>query len=64
MKIELDHPLAGKLPLVANPIKMSATPPQQHLAPPLLGQHTHEVLAQILGLPETELTALSRGGVI
>ncbi len=64
MKIELDHPLAGKLPLVASPIKMSATPPRQQLAPPLLGQHTHEVLAQLLGLQDAELAALSRDGVI
>jgi crotonobetainyl-CoA:carnitine CoA-transferase CaiB-like acyl-CoA transferase len=38
------HPLAGTVKLVASPIKMSVTPPRSDLAPPLLGQHTDEVL--------------------
>jgi crotonobetainyl-CoA:carnitine CoA-transferase CaiB-like acyl-CoA transferase len=37
------------VPTVANPIRMSATPVRYRLAPPLLGQHTGEVLAQWLG---------------
>ncbi len=50
MRIDLPHPLAGQVPLVANPIKLSATPPRFERAPPLLGQHTDEVLRGELGL--------------
>jgi crotonobetainyl-CoA:carnitine CoA-transferase CaiB-like acyl-CoA transferase len=39
-----EHPLNGAVPLVASPIKMSLTPPRSDLPPPLLGQHTDEVL--------------------
>ena len=63
MRIELPHPLAGTVPLVANPIKMSATPLRYEVAPPMLGQHTREVLGR-LGIDERELEALARDGVI
>ena len=45
------HPLREVLSLVASPIKLSETPVRQHLPPPLLGQHTQEVLDQWLGTP-------------
>lgn len=63
LQFELPHPLAGTVPSVANPIRMSATPPRYESAPPLLGQHTQEVLAR-LGVDERELQALARDGVI
>ena len=63
LQLELPHPLAGTVPSVANPIRMSATPPRYESAPPLLGQHTQEVLRG-LGLDERELLALARDGVI
>jgi crotonobetainyl-CoA:carnitine CoA-transferase CaiB-like acyl-CoA transferase len=63
LQMELSHPLAGSVPSVANPIRMSATPPRYEAAPPLLGQHTHEVLGS-LGIGERELQALSRDGII
>jgi crotonobetainyl-CoA:carnitine CoA-transferase CaiB-like acyl-CoA transferase len=63
LQLELPHPLAGTVPSVANPIKMSATPMRYESAPPLLGQHTQEVLGQ-LGVDERELQALARDGVI
>jgi crotonobetainyl-CoA:carnitine CoA-transferase CaiB-like acyl-CoA transferase len=44
------HPLKADLSLVASPIKMSETPVRQHLPPPMLGQHTAEVLHDWLGL--------------
>ncbi len=40
------HPLAGDVRLVASPIKMSLTPPRTDLPPPMLGQHTREVLKE------------------
>jgi len=63
LQLELPHPLAGSVPSVANPIRMSATPPRYETAPPTLGQHTHEVLGR-LGIDERELEALARDGVI
>jgi crotonobetainyl-CoA:carnitine CoA-transferase CaiB-like acyl-CoA transferase len=63
VQLELQHPLAGSVPSVANPIRMSATPPRYEAAPPTLGQHTHEVLSG-LGIDERELQALARDGVI
>ena len=42
---ELDHPLAGKLRFVGNPIRMSDTPAEMRTASPVLGQHTEEILA-------------------
>jgi crotonobetainyl-CoA:carnitine CoA-transferase CaiB-like acyl-CoA transferase len=64
MQFDLPHPVAGSVPQVASPIKMSATPPAYTRAPPLLGQHTREVLRDQLGLPEAELEQLARAGVI
>jgi crotonobetainyl-CoA:carnitine CoA-transferase CaiB-like acyl-CoA transferase len=63
LQLELSHPLSGTVLGVANPIRMSATPPRYESAPPLLGQHTHEVLGE-LGLEERELQELARSGVI
>ena len=58
MKIEVDHPLAGAIPLVANPIKYSRTPIQYDAPPPLLGQHTDEILSGLLGKSAAEIDAL------
>ncbi|MEQ9490331.1 MAG: CaiB/BaiF CoA-transferase family protein [Alphaproteobacteria bacterium] len=64
MVVELPHPLAGggKVPLVANPVKMSKTPPQYKMAPPTLGQHTGEVLEDWLGLDNAEIDDLAKRG--
>jgi crotonobetainyl-CoA:carnitine CoA-transferase CaiB-like acyl-CoA transferase len=64
MRIELPHPLAGTVPLVASPMKMSATPVHHRSAPPTLGQHTTEVLQELLGLDGGQLTELAKAGVI
>jgi crotonobetainyl-CoA:carnitine CoA-transferase CaiB-like acyl-CoA transferase len=66
MKIEMPHPLAGagEIPLVASPIKMSATPPQYRHAPPTLGQHTDEVLGELLEMDDDEIVALRDEGIV
>jgi crotonobetainyl-CoA:carnitine CoA-transferase CaiB-like acyl-CoA transferase len=64
VKIELDHPVAGKLPLVASPMRFSATPLEHKLAPPVLGQHTEEVLRDMLRLDEGAIARLRAEGVI
>lgn len=48
LKIDMQHPTFGAVPLVANPIRLSATPVQYRHAPPVLGEHTIEVLADWL----------------
>jgi crotonobetainyl-CoA:carnitine CoA-transferase CaiB-like acyl-CoA transferase len=63
MTVVLPHPLSGSVRLVASPMKFSCTPVQYRAAPPLLGQHTDEVLSE-LGLPSTELAALRRSQII
>jgi crotonobetainyl-CoA:carnitine CoA-transferase CaiB-like acyl-CoA transferase len=47
LAISMQHPLSGELPLVANPLKMSVTPPTYRRPPPMLGQHQEEVLASL-----------------
>lgn len=49
LQIKLPHALAGSVPLVANPIRLSGSPVAYQRPPPLLGEHTDEVLAQWLG---------------
>jgi crotonobetainyl-CoA:carnitine CoA-transferase CaiB-like acyl-CoA transferase len=63
MTVAMPHPLAGEVRLVANPIKLSATPVQYRRAPPLLGEHTDEVLREF-GLHPAEIDALRRAAAI
>ena len=66
MRIDLPHPLAGEgtVPLIANPVKLSGTPVRYRYAPPTLGQHTDEVLAEILGLSADEIAAERDKGAV
>ena len=63
MRIELDHPLAGKAPLTASPMRFSETPVEYSLAPPLLGQHTREILCGLLGRDEAAVEDMMARGV-
>ena len=58
VKIELEHAVAGKLPMVASPMRFSGTPLEHKLAPPILGQHTDEVLRELLGMSAAQIAAL------
>lgn len=58
------HPLADAVDLVASPIKMSATPVRSDLPPPLLGEHTDEVLAEWLGADAARVAQLRASGAI
>ncbi len=64
LRIDLQHPLAGAVPLVANPIKLSATPPTYERPPPTLGQHTAEILHELAGVDGDELERLRALGVV
>ncbi len=60
----VDHPAIGALKLVGMPYKFSDTPAAVRLPPPLLGEHTDEILAAELGLDAAAIAALRAGGVI
>jgi crotonobetainyl-CoA:carnitine CoA-transferase CaiB-like acyl-CoA transferase len=62
--LKLDHPVAGKLDSVASPMRFSGTPLSPERAPPVLGQHTDEVLRDLLGKSDAELKKLRDGGVV
>jgi crotonobetainyl-CoA:carnitine CoA-transferase CaiB-like acyl-CoA transferase len=66
MEISMHHPLSGKgdVSLIGSPIKMSATPVSYRHAPPTLGQHTNEILAEMLGMDEEEYKELAQKGVV
>ena len=61
---DLPHRSAGTVPSVANPVNFSVTPVEYRNAPPLLGEHTREVLKQDLGLSEQDIDQLHEDGVI
>jgi crotonobetainyl-CoA:carnitine CoA-transferase CaiB-like acyl-CoA transferase len=64
IKVELDHPVAGKLPTVASPMRFSATPLEYTLAPPVLGQHTEEILRDLLKLDDGAIDKLRVDGIV
>ncbi len=61
---QIEHPLAGQVATVANPVRFSATPVQYRNAPPLLGQHTAEILENDLHYSPAEIAALAKDGAI
>ncbi len=64
MRVEIPHPLGGTVPSVANPMRFSETPIEYHSAPPLLGQHTDEVLGRVLGYDAGRIDALRAAGTV
>ncbi len=64
LKIELTHATAGKVPLVASPMRFSETPIKHQVPPPALGQHTEEILRGMLNKSEAEIAGLRERGVL
>ena len=66
MVVNVPHPLAGPdgAALIASPLKLSGTPVAYRHHPPLLGQHTDEVLAEVLGYDEAKIIDLRKSGAI
>ncbi|NNB01015.1 CaiB/BaiF CoA transferase family protein [Pseudomonas fragi] len=64
LAMQLPHALAGLVPQVASPIRLSETPVEYRNAPPLLGEHTRQVLEQVLGLRADAVEALRQSGVL
>jgi crotonobetainyl-CoA:carnitine CoA-transferase CaiB-like acyl-CoA transferase len=58
MRIDMAHPLADSVPLVASPIRMSESPVQYRNAPPTLGQHTQQVLSDWLDASTADIESL------
>ena len=61
MRIEIDHPLEGKVPNIGFAVKMQGTPQEVRRHPPLLGEHTQEILTQA-GFTPDEIKALEEQG--
>jgi crotonobetainyl-CoA:carnitine CoA-transferase CaiB-like acyl-CoA transferase len=64
MLVEVDHPTAGAVRMAGIPVKFSVTPASVRLPPPLLGQHTEEVLSSWLGMRIEEVNELKRKNVV
>jgi crotonobetainyl-CoA:carnitine CoA-transferase CaiB-like acyl-CoA transferase len=64
MVVEVGHPLGGSVRQPGNPIKMSGTPGETFEHPPLLGQHTRQILEELLGYPREKVEQLEREEVI
>ncbi len=60
----LPHSTAGKVPQVVSPMKFSGTPLEFGSAPPVLGEHTEQVLREVLGRSDAEIAALRSAGAI
>lgn len=64
LAVNVPHPLAGSVPQVASPIRLSETPVEYRHAPPLLGEHTEAVLMDVLGLSGEAVQGLRGAGVL
>jgi crotonobetainyl-CoA:carnitine CoA-transferase CaiB-like acyl-CoA transferase len=64
LRVDLPHPLAGAVPLVASPIVIDGERTVSSTPPPTLGEHTRAVLGELLGLSATQLDALAANRVI
>lgn len=64
MLVEIEHPVAGKMHVPGVPIKMYKTPGSVDTPAPLLGQHTEEILKELLGMSKEEVDALRAKDVL
>ena len=64
LRIELPHATAGKVALVASPMRFSETPIKHEVPPPALGQHTDEILRGVLRKSDAEIAELRQRGVV
>jgi formyl-CoA transferase/CoA:oxalate CoA-transferase len=62
--VEMDHPRAGKVKMVGAPVRLSETPGSVRTPSPMLGEHTSEVLRDLLGMSAAEIDALRSAGAI
>ena len=61
---EVEHPTCGPMKMVNTPVKFSYSKPSIRTPPPLLGQHTDEVLRDVVGMSDGEIRGLKEDGVV
>lgn len=64
IEMNVPHPTAGTMKLVASPMRLSKTPVEVRMPPPLLGQHTDEVLRDELGMSTSQINELHQRGIV
>jgi crotonobetainyl-CoA:carnitine CoA-transferase CaiB-like acyl-CoA transferase len=64
MVVEMPHASGVPVKVIANPVKLSETPADYRVAPPVLGEHTQEILQDLLGMTAGEIAALRKKGVV
>lgn len=64
MRVKMAHASGQEIEVIANPVKMSATPADYRVPPPTLGQHNDQVLRGLLGMTDAEVAALREKGVL
>jgi len=64
MVVEMPHASGVPVKVIANPVKLSETPADYRVAPPTLGEHTSEILQDLLGIGTAEFAALRKKGIV
>ena len=64
MCIELPHPIDNKVSILNTPIKIPTAPTKAHKAPPTLGEHTEEILYDMIGIDKDTVAKLKGEGVL
>ncbi len=64
MVAAMAHATGAEVKVIANPVRLSATPPELRTAPPVLGEHADQVLTGLLGMSAAEVAALREAGVV
>ncbi len=64
MEVQMKHSSGADVTVIANPVRLSETPPDYRIAPPLLGEHTSEVLQDLLGMDNKTFESLKKKGII
>ncbi len=64
MRLEVAHATEGNLPILGSPLTIPTAPAEVRLAPPTLGQHTEDILGELLGYDRAAIAALRQSGVV
>lgn len=64
MVVKMQHKSGQEIEVIANPVKLSATPPDYRSPPPVLGEHSEHVLGGLLGMSSAEIAALREKGIV
>ncbi|NDF06512.1 MAG: CoA transferase, partial [Betaproteobacteria bacterium] len=64
MRVDIPHPLGTTAPVVASPMRLSKTPVTMRMPPPLLGEHTEEILSTTLHYTHEQIAQLRSKGII